>query len=92
MLRQLKKDLETWQTLQETTTKLLGASLLLIDSQGEPVTEITNACLFCETARSKEVCLQSDRRAATHCIQQKKIAFDLSLSLSIREHRFPDLR
>ena len=59
MLRQLKKDLETWQTLQETTTKLLGASLLLIDSQGEPVTEITNACLFCETARSKEVCLQS---------------------------------
>lgn len=72
MLWQLKKDLETWQTLQETTTKLLGASLLLIDSQGEPVTEITNACLFCEAARSKEVCLQSDRRAATHCIQQKK--------------------
>ena len=34
MLWQLKKDLKTWQTLQETTTKLLGVSLLLIDSQG----------------------------------------------------------
>ena len=53
MLWQLKKALETWQTLQETTTKLLGVSLLLIDSHGEPVTEITNACLFCEAARSK---------------------------------------
>ena len=72
MLWQLKKALETWQTLQETTTKLLGVSLLLIDSHGEPVTEITNACLFCEAACSKEVCLQSDRRAATRCIQQKK--------------------
>lgn len=72
MLWQLKKDLETWQILQETTAKLLGVSLLLIDSQGEPVTDITNACLFCEAVRSKEVCLHSDRRAATHCIQQKK--------------------
>lgn len=75
MLWQLKKDLKTWQTLQETTTKLLGVSLLLIDSQGEPVTEITNACLFCEAVRSKEVCLHSDRRAATRCIQQKKSHF-----------------
>jgi len=73
LLWQLKEDLEIWRNLQSITSELLGVSILLMDSYGDPVTEISHACNFCKDIRKKNpnICLDSNFQGAKTCIKEE---------------------
>ncbi len=93
MLWQLKKDDNLWSDIQESCSKSLGVSMLLIDNDGLPLSEVSNSCAFCQLIRSqpnaRETCLSCNSRAASSCILEKKEYRVYRCSYNMLEIVFP---
>lgn len=79
VLWQIKEDLEIWEEFQNISAKLFEVSMLLIDNNGNPLSEISNCCSFCSQVKSKDIsssiCFNNDFLAASLCIMEKKDYF-----------------